>query len=272
MPDIVSGATRRAFQESYVSHSVVGQIESDFDDAGVERGETPPGRAVSGARRSLVAEYYATVTWTDYLSVRQVLDAYETHLLRIQEQAQDEYDRLVKLLRRDRLAVEDARITFPGHDVPLEEIVDTQISVDLDQLRVNIARIRGAIAQDPALAIGSAKELVEATCKAILTEIGVPVPDKADIPELVHQVLEHLDLIAKNVPDEKKGSKSIKRVLGSLAQVVQGVAELRNLYGSGHGRRPGERGLSARHARLCAGAASTLATFLMETAVSRRAS
>jgi hypothetical protein len=167
--------------------------------------------------------------------------------------------------------VEDARITLPGHDVPLEDVIDHQLSVDRDQLRVNIARIRGAITQDPALAIGSAKELVEATCKAILEDVGATVPDKADLPELVHQVFDRLDLVAKNVPAEKKGAAAIRKVLGSLSQVVQGVAELRNLYGSGHGRRPGERGLAARHARLCAGAASTLATFLMETAVHRRA-
>lgn len=271
MADIVSGATRRAFQESYVSFSVVGQIESDFDDAGVQRGEIPPGRAVSGARRGLVAEYYATVDWDDYASVRPVLNAYETHLLRIQQDNEGEYERLVKLLRRDKLAVEDARITLPGHDAPLEDVVDNQLSVDLEQLRVNIARIRGAIAQDPALAIGSSKELVEATCKAILEEVGAAVPERAEIPELVHQVLDHLDLVAKNIPDDKKGAKAIRRVLGSLSQVVQGLAELRNLYGSGHGRRPGERGLSARHAKLCAGAASTLSTFLMETAVQRRA-
>lgn len=271
MADIVSGPTRRAFQESYVSYSVVGQIESDFDDAGVERGQIPPGRSVNGARRSLVAEYYASVDWTDYASVRPVLDAYETHLLRLQQSNSAEYERLAKLLHRDKLAVEDSRITLPGHDLPLEDVVDYQLSVDLDQLRVNIARIRGAITQDPALAIGSAKELVEATCKAILTEIGATVPDKTDIPELVHQVLEQLELVAKSVPEEKKGAKAIRRVLGSLSQVVQGIAELRNLYGSGHGRRPGERGLTARHARLCAGAASTLSTFLMETAVQRRA-
>lgn len=271
MRDIVSGATRRAFQESYVSYSVVGQIESDFDDAGVERGELPPGRSVSGARRGLVAEYYASVDWGNYSLVRPVLDAYETHLLRLQQNGSEEYERLVKLLRRDNLAVEDARITLPGHDLSLEDVVDHQLSVDLDQLRVNIARIRGAITQDPALAIGSAKELVEATCKAILTEVGASVPKNADIPDLVHQVLEHLELAAKNVPDAKKGAKAIRKVLGSLSQVVQGIAELRNLYGSGHGRRPGERGLTARHARLCAGAASTLSTFLMETAVQRGA-
>lgn len=236
----------------------------------MQRGTIPAGRVISGARRSVVEEYYTTVDWQSYESVRLVLNAFETHLLRLQQFNEAEYGRLAKLLSRDQLVVEDARITRPGHEGMLEDVVDARLSVDLDQLRLNIGRIRTAITEDPALAIGSAKELVEATCKAILEEIGAPVPDNADIPELVHQVLDQLDLVAKNVPDEKKGAKAIKRVLGSLSQVVQGIAELRNLYGSGHGRRPGERGLSVRHAKLCAGAASTLSTFLMETAVQRR--
>ena len=271
MADIVSGAARRAFQESYVDYSVLGQIEADFDDAGVERGTVPPHKSISGARRYLIEEYYSSVSWGDYSSVRRVLDAYEAHLLRLQQFNAEEYERLTKLLRRDRLAVEDARITLPGHEVPLEDLVDQTLLIDMDQLRVNIARIRGAIAQDPALAIGSSKELVEATCKAILTEAKQPVPDKADVPELVGAVLRHLALVAKDVASEKKGAQSIKRVLGNLAQIVQGLAELRNLYGSGHGKAPGHGGLSARHARLCAGAAAALATFLMETAVQRRA-
>ena len=35
---------------------------------------------------------------------------------------------------------------------------------------------------DPALAVGSAKELIESTAKADLTERGVVVDDKADLP------------------------------------------------------------------------------------------
>src|SRR5688500_12619019 len=104
MSDIVSGATRRAFQEANVRLSVVGQIESDFDDAGVERKTLPPTKLVSGARRSLVQEYYGSVDWTDYSSVRRVLNAYETHLLRIHDSSDEEYQKLVKLLRRDNLA------------------------------------------------------------------------------------------------------------------------------------------------------------------------
>lgn len=271
MRDLVSGATRRAFQESYVRFSVLGQIEADFDDAGVAKGSIPAGKVISGARRALVEEYYSSVNWTDYASVRRVLDAYETHFTRIHDFSPEEVAKLTKLLIRDKFTVEDGRISLPGHDVALDDIVDHDLSVDVGQLRVNIQRIRNAIATDPALAIGSSKELVEATCKAILEELGETPPPSADVPALVGLVLKHLNLVAKDVSSEKKGADAIRGGLGSLSRIVQSLAELRNLYGSGHGKGPSERGLSARHARLCAGAASTLSMFLMETAVQRRA-
>ena len=50
-------------------------------------------------------------------------------------------------------------------------------------------------------------------------------------------------------------------------------AELRGLYGTGHGKHANTEGLSARHAKLAVGAAATLVTFLFETLadlVSRR--
>jgi hypothetical protein len=43
-------------------------------------------------------------------------------------------------------------------------------------------RIRRAIGDDPALAIGSAKELIESTARVVLTERGQPFDDQSDRP------------------------------------------------------------------------------------------
>jgi hypothetical protein len=50
--------------------------------------------------------------------------------------------------------------------------------------------------------------------------------------------------------------------LSNLGTIGNGLAELRGLYGTGHGK---TAELSARHAKLAVGAAATLATFLFET-------
>ena len=100
-----------------------------------------------------------------------MLDAYESHLLRLTERsALEEHSKLVRFLKRGRLEYIDGKIVFSAHETALDGLVDHTLTVDVSQLRVNINRIKNAADEDPALAIGSAKELVEATCKAILTE------------------------------------------------------------------------------------------------------
>jgi len=59
-------------------------------------------------------------------------------------------------------------------------------------------------------------------------------------------------------------------LLSNLGQVVIKLAELRNLYGTGHGKEKVKKGLNERHARLAVGAGITLSTFLLETFEYRR--
>jgi hypothetical protein len=44
-----------------------------------------------------------------------------------------------------------------------------------------------------------------------------------------------------------KGAETIKRVLSNLPTIVQGLAELRGLTGTGHGKEGKARGLQPRH-------------------------
>lgn len=55
------------------------------------------------------------------------------------------------------------------------------------------------------------------------------------------------------------------QILRSLTSVVQGISEVRNEYGIGHGKDSKFVGLQPRHAKLAVGAASTLAIYLLET-------
>lgn len=117
----------------------------------------------------------------------------------------------------------------------------------------------------PALAIGSAKELVEATAKTILDGRGIIDGKSDDLPKLAKAAFGALRQLPDEVPDAAKGAEIIKRTLSNLAWVVQGLAEIRGLYGTGHGCNGATRGISPRHARLAVGAAATLATYLLDT-------
>jgi hypothetical protein len=128
-----------------------------------------------------------------------------------------------------------------------------------------ITRMEAAVLNDPALAIGTAKELVETCCKTILQARSVSFSRSADLPELTKLAVKALELTPDDIPEKTKAVDTIKRLLSNLATVTQGIAELRNHYGTGHGKAAGAKGLGPRHAKLAVGAASTLAVFLAET-------
>lgn len=136
---------------------------------------------------------------------------------------------------------------------------------DANYVLEQITRMESAVENDPGLAIGTAKELVETVCKTILEERGIPLDRSPDLPKLVKQTAKELKLTPSDIPDEAKASDSIKRLLSNLATITNGVSELRNSYGTGHGKSAKTKGLGARHAKLAVGAASTLAIFLVET-------
>jgi hypothetical protein len=128
-----------------------------------------------------------------------------------------------------------------------------------------ITRMETAVLNDPTLAIGTAKELVESCCKTILEAREIGFGRSADLPELIKATVRVLELAPENIPDSNKAADTIKRLLNNLATITQGIAELRNQYGTGHGKVAGSKGLGSRHAKLAVGAASTLAVFLAET-------
>ncbi|MCD4788961.1 MAG: abortive infection family protein [Bacteroidales bacterium] len=137
--------------------------------------------------------------------------------------------------------------------------------LNADYVSSQINLMESSVESAPHVTIGIAKELIETCCKKILTEREIQPDKKWDLLTLVKETNKTLELTPKDIPDEKKASKTIRTILGSLSAVVHGICELRNDYGSGHGKDYKFKGLGSRHAKLAAGAASTLAIFLLET-------
>lgn len=138
-------------------------------------------------------------------------------------------------------------------------------ALDAAWMQKEIERVENAVERDPALAIGTAKELVESCCKSVLTKRGVSYSSGADLPTLTKLVAKELGLVPENITDAAKGAETIKLILRNLAALTQYLAELRSLYGSGHGRDGQHKGLQPRHARLAVGAAVSFIDFVTET-------
>jgi hypothetical protein len=161
--------------------------------------------------------------------------------------------------------VYSARRLLAGGRHSVEAAKTVAVALDAEYVSQQITRLETAVGRDPELAIGTAKEFVETVCKTILEEQGLPVQTGTDFPKLVRATLKELKLAPDDIPDQAKASDAIRLVLNNLASVTNGLAEIRNRYGTGHGKGASTKGLRPRHARLAVGAATTLAVFLYET-------
>jgi len=281
MTNIISKKTRLEFREYFVT-TTLRHISQEFDAADVpcDADYNPP---ESGARRSLVEQYYHAVDFSSWRDVRKLLRVYENVMLSLEDRIKtplwgnnkDEYaertfEVLKRCVERDGLLYSEGKI-LPATGTPaVEELADAAHALDAQVLHQQIERMRNAVDDDPALAIGTAKELLETTCKTILADYEVQADPSWDTTRLVKEARAVLRLVPEDVPDSAKGADIIKRLLSNLGQISQGLAELRNLYGTGHGRDGRAKGLPSRHARLAVACASGLATFLFETHQARQ--
>ena len=274
--DIISIKTRQVFRE-YMVGWVLREISDEFYAARVDC-DLSFEPNVSGQRRTLVEQHYHTIDWSDVRSVRSVLDVFESILHQAktyierkkfgndwQDERKAEYKKLIQILKIDGFEWVDERIVA-GVTVPsLEAVKNSTIAFNAKHLNDLISRMESSVDSDPALAIGTAKELIESCCKTILAERGKPTSGTPKISDLTKQTLQDLQLVPENIQDSARGAGLIKRLLNNLGTIGNNISELRGLYGTGHGRDGKAKGLESRHAKLAVGSAATLATFLFET-------
>jgi hypothetical protein len=113
----------------------------------------------------------------------------------------------------------------------------------------------------PHVAIGTAKELVETCCKAILKHFNVIPENDWTLSRLVKETNNVL-VFSGTVGDEGFVS-SIKMVLNGLGNVVHGLSAIRNQYGSGHGHEPDFKELDKAYTHLVVYSSIELITFYL---------
>ncbi len=259
--DLIPRTFRIDFREFCVG-VVLRTIETAFADVGgfapVDEAELP--QSLSGERRRLAESYLMAIDFGDTAQVLRFLKVVGWLGTRV---LAGERDELHELCRAAGLQVSGNVVRLQG-GVATDWLIGADGRFDRDQFSQYCERMQAGVVEDPPAAIGAAKELLEAVFKHVLREHGTTLTGKEKMPELSKGALSALDLTAKGVPNSAKGAASARKVLGSLSASVQGLVELRNLYGTGHGR-DRRSGIKPRHAKLAVGAALTLATFILET-------
>jgi hypothetical protein len=147
----------------------------------------------------------------------------------------------------------------------LEEVQDIAEEINSEYMQREILRMKTALErEDIELAIGTAKEFVETICKTILNERNKPTKGDENLPKLVYLTLEEVKAVP-TVDTGIKTNKLVKKTLGTLSTLTQCIAELRNLYGTGHGKNASAVSLEPWHATLAVNAATTLALFFYQS-------
>ena len=150
---------------------------------------------------------------------------------------------------------------YPGSMPAVDSVTDAERVAPEFDIDDHIRRIRESLATDPSLAIGSTKELIESVLKTILGLHGAIKTE--DMPKLLKQAQAALGIDPRDVDESELGGEPVHRLLGSIGQIVISVTELRNLYGTGHGKSMAP-GLDPGSARLVVGAGTAVAAYLME--------
>jgi hypothetical protein len=166
------------------------------------------------------------------------------------------------LAGRPRFVARQAKLSVGRSVSRARSVAD---ALDAGWMQKEIERLERAVETDPALAIGTAKELVETCCKSILTKLSIEFGKSADISDLTKSLAKALKLVPEGIPNEAKGVENVRLILRNLSALPGYLTELRGLYGTGHGRDGSHRGLEPRHARLAVGAAVVFIDFVTET-------
>ena len=231
MTDLVSRRIRLMLADWLSSNSVLRQIENEFEAEGIEYKPGPTQSPGAGQRRTMVQAYYNGLDFSDARSVRKFLNVLSVFMREIERHAsatenRQTFDRFQDQLRRDGYAYQQGVI------VPITaaaRLADAKtIAQSFDAAHIT-EQIQPSIDADPALAIGTARELTESCFKTILSERGLEYGKGDDLPQLGRKVFRALQLLPDDVPQAAKGADTIKRLLNNLATIVQGIAEIRGL-------------------------------------------
>lgn len=265
--ELISRVTRRHFREWLVEWTLR-EIRELFESHGFEKSFIPQEDLPGGERRNSVEYYYQSVDWTNPDHVARMLQAYEDILFSITDLSLPYRAELLRYLDRDGFLLGGNRLVARAATHGLNPAL--MASLNSQHLAEHVQRIERSLADDPAQAIGSAKELLESTLKTILERLEVTYGSD-EVPKLLKSVQVALELAPSEIDSAKRGAEIIKRTLSNLGSVAIGILELRNLYGTGHGKGSTHRGLSVRHARLAVSSSAALCMFLLETYEERNA-
>lgn len=169
--------------------------------------------------------------------------------------------KLHELLSRYGLKYLQGGIVYQiGISSPSQSLEQILKSKNIPAIEIEFKRALDEIEKDPPTSLTAACSIVESFCKVYIEERKLDAPKEATIKPLWSIIAKDLGFDPSRLEDD-----DLKKILGGLSSIIDGVGALRTHAGSAHGR--GKKGykIQPRHARLAVHAAHTLVLFALET-------
>lgn len=218
--------------------------------------------------KSLMAFIYSASDYDCVKLLKDLLEYYELHYESeyMSDEDEFEYSRYNAQYARLYMKCREYMERVTNRFTPLATTAaDLQEKFSSEYLTKHIDLMFRMQTENPTDAIGKAKELIESCCKTILDELKITWDKNWDMSKLTGETLKHLNLTPQSVSTTDPIDENIKAVLGNLRGITSKLAEIRNSYGSGHGKTAIFTGLEERHAKLAVGCSITFVTFLWDT-------
>lgn len=267
MSDLISKRTRQEFREYFVGTSlrIIGDA-FDAEDVHRDRNYNPP---EGGARRSFVEQYYHSVDWRNPSDVGRVLRVFASVLMDLEqattEGAQRTRSRLLGHLQRDGIHLQDGRLALSTSSVHTGHTRSVAIRLNLPGAPAASRPYRGIHRYRPRPCDRDSEGDDRDHMQVDLDRSGRILFEECRCFGSGEADTQGAEAPARGCARCCPRGGHNPAALESARSVARNVAELRSLYGTGHGKEGKARGLQPRHARLVVGSAATLATFLLET-------
>jgi hypothetical protein len=130
-------------------------------------------------------------------------------------------------------------------------------------LERQVVALESAASSNPGLAFDLAKTLLESACKTVLSQCACKYENGWDLPKLLKETLNQIQLVPHELDAEAKVADSLRKTAGGLQTTIQGICELRNTHGfASHGKDPAFQDLESVQALLVARAVDAIVSFM----------
>lgn len=264
--ELICKATRNEFREILAGFTLR-EIKMIFEAAQLEpRVDYQP--PVSGQRRSLVEQYYASIDFGSQEDVRKLLNAYEELIEQLQqtqsrvinpELVDSIIETLLRRMKRDGFTLQSGLFVSIKPQSTLVEVATTT-ALSEESITEHLEKARAKLETgDHAGAIASAHTLIEEFLKALLRKTNTTFNEiEGDIRALYKVVATPLNLDPKGDHLEKY----LKAIIDGLKRQICGLYEVANKASDRHARHYNP---AKHHAKLAVNTAFTLCEFILES-------